>query len=99
MIASNARFLTRFLASPSACPHEGWLLGSGRGRADLHQVQAAGAELGGAAEKVELPHAVEGVAVTVAQAGPGALEVAPPGHQGAVVVLADVVHVLDDKQI
>src|ERR1019366_10393550 len=55
--ASDAQLLTRFLASSSACSDEKWLLSSGGGRADLHQVQAAGAELGGAAYEIELPHA------------------------------------------
>src|SRR5438552_18974415 len=82
------------------------LAGSRRGRLrraegrgdDLIEIVRAAAEVAGAGQQVVLPRAIETIAVAVAQPRPGRVEVRPPGHQGPVLVRADVLDILGHQQ-
>ncbi|KAJ8574963.1 hypothetical protein ON010_g4243 [Phytophthora cinnamomi] len=64
---------------------------------DLHELDGARAEAGGAVLQVEVPHAAEDLgAVDVALLEVG-LEALVPAHERLVVVRAEVVHVLHDE--
>src|SRR5262249_3544807 len=70
-----------------------------RGRKQpLKKLERTGAESPRAAEQVVAPPALEALTVMAGEARPGGLEVALPGPQRAVVVGAEVVHVLHDEE-
>src|SRR5690606_10125614 len=69
------------------------------GQRPLPQLELPGAEGPGAAQQVVAPHAVEALPQLVGEARPGGFEIAVPGHQGPVVVGAEVVDVLHHEQV
>src|SRR5690348_5037336 len=70
---------------------------SARTEHELPELVAARAECGGRGGKVEAPHAPEAFAVLRRECRPGGVEIRTPGHQGPVVVGAEVVPVLDHE--
>src|SRR5690606_9153305 len=64
----------------------------------LPQLHVACAESPGTQHQVIAPHTVEALAVPGGEFRPGQLKVVLPGHQGGIVIRAEIVPVLDDQQ-